>query len=112
MVIHDDIDLDFGRLKLKQGGGHGGQRSAVDFCPLAPIICGSVAVSVGPTSEGGEAKGERVVGHVPGPFAKAEQRELPAFLDTLADAVEDIVRHGLPYAMNRHNGDGRSKGSD
>ena len=76
-----------------------------------PIVDRSLPVValVGRPNVGVDAKGEGVVGHVLGPFAKAEQKELAAFLDILADAVEDILRHGLTYAMNRHNGDGRYK---
>ena len=79
--------------------------------PPSPIRRAGTVALVGRPNVGNEAKGERVVGHVLGPFAKAEQKELSAFLDTLADAVEDIIRHGLTYAMNRHNADGRGKSS-
>ena len=109
IVIHDDIDLDFGRLKVKQGGGHGGHNGLPSISGQLGPDYPRVRGRVGRPNVGGEAKGERVVGHVLGPFGKAEQRELSPFLDTLASAVEDIVRHGLVYAMNRHNGDGRGK---
>src|SRR5579883_2947581 len=81
VVLHDDIDLEFGRLKVKVGGGHGGHnglRSLVEHVGPAfiRVRCG--------------------VGH-PG------QKELPLLVGAAADAVETIIEKGVVAAMNRFN---------
>lgn len=103
VVVHDDLDLDFGRIKLKQGGGHGGHNGlrSIVGCIGADFL--RVRGGVGRPNVGGDAKDERVVRHILGPFGKAEQAELPTFVDTLADAVSAIVADGLVVAMNRFN---------
>jgi peptidyl-tRNA hydrolase, PTH1 family len=102
VVIHDEIDLDFGRIKVKVGGGHGGHnglRSIIE--QLGPeflrIRCGVDK----PT--GGK---ERVTGHVLGGFSKSEQQEVPFLVGGAADAVELIVNKGVTAAMNQVNTDG------
>jgi PTH1 family peptidyl-tRNA hydrolase len=98
VVVHDEIDLEFGRLKLKAGGGHGGHnglRSITEH--LGPAF---VRVRCGVGHPGHK---DRVVGHVLGPFSKAEQKELPFLVGAAADAVEAIIEGGLLAAMNRFN---------
>ncbi|HZU84458.1 MAG TPA: aminoacyl-tRNA hydrolase [Polyangiaceae bacterium] len=98
VVLHDDIDLEFGRLKVKVGGGHGGHnglRSLVEH--VGPAF---IRVRCGVGHPGHK---ERVVGHVLGGFGKAEQKELPLLVGAAADAVETIIEKGVVAAMNRFN---------
>ena len=100
VVIHDDIDLDFGRVKVKVGGGHGGHNGLRSLSEhLGPDY---VRVRCGVGHPGDKS---RVVGHVLGPFSKAEQKELPFFLDAAAEAVETLLRRGTTAAMNQLNSD-------
>ncbi len=98
LVIHDDIDLEFGRLKVKVGGGHGGHnglRSITEH--LGPAF---VRIRCGVGHPGEKT---RVIGHVLGAFSKAEQRELPDFLIRAMDAVETVIEKGASAAMNKFN---------
>jgi PTH1 family peptidyl-tRNA hydrolase len=98
IVIHDDIDLELGRIKVKVGGGHGGHNGLRSITEqIGPAF---VRVRAGVGHPGDK---ERVVGHVLGPFSKAEQKELPFLIDKGADAVESIVHEGASEAMNRFN---------
>jgi PTH1 family peptidyl-tRNA hydrolase len=101
LIIHDDIDLEFGRLKVKVGGGHGGHnglRSVTDRigADFVRVRCG-VGKPIGGK--------EKTVGHVLGGFSKAEQNELPFLVGEAADAVQLILDAGTTAAMNQVNTD-------
>jgi PTH1 family peptidyl-tRNA hydrolase len=104
IVIHDDIDLDFGRLKVKVGGGHGGHNGIRSIAgALGPAF---IRVRCGVGHPGSK---ERVVGHVLGAFSKAEQKELPLVVGDAADAVELVIQQGVTAAMNRYNATAKEK---
>src|SRR6185369_13569230 len=87
VVVHDDLDLPFGRLKLGAGGGHGGNngvRSVIAELGSADFL--RVRFGVGRPPSGREA-----AGHVLADFSGAERALLPALRDEAADAVEEIV---------------------
>ncbi len=105
IVVHDEIDLAYERLRIKVGGGHGGHnglKSITEHCgaDYVRVRCG-----VGkPDSVGNRAQGkDRVVGHVLGDFGKEEQKTLGVFIAEAADAVRAIVRDGTTKAMNQFN---------
>lgn len=106
VVVHDDIDLPMGKVKVKKGGGHGGHNGLRSITQsLGPDYL-RVRGGVGrPGAPGGPEKQGRVVGHVLGNFNRAEQKELAEQLLTLVEAIEDILEHGVDHAMNRFNGD-------
>jgi PTH1 family peptidyl-tRNA hydrolase len=101
VVVHDEIDIELGRLKLKVGGGHGGHNGirsimqqlggAQDF---ARVRCG-----VGRP----QGRGPDVADHVLSDFSKAERTEAEILIKEAADAVELIVEKGPLLAMNRFN---------
>jgi PTH1 family peptidyl-tRNA hydrolase len=98
LVVHDDIDLPFGDVRVKVGGGHGGHNGLRSITEqLGPAFM-RVRCGVGkPASK------EKVVGHVLGGFSKEEQKELPFFVQAAADAVELVVTKGPVAAMNHAN---------
>ena len=99
VVVHDDLDLPFGRLKLGAGGGHGGQngvRSVIADLGSADFL--RVRFGIGRPAPGGDA-----ANYVLSDFSRAEQKELPELRSVAADAVEEILANGLPAAMNRFN---------
>jgi PTH1 family peptidyl-tRNA hydrolase len=99
LVIHDDIDLAFGRLKIKEKGGHGGHnglRSLItawgggDF-PRLRIGIGR------PTNSG------HVTGHVLDRFSEEELQLLEPIMARACDAAAVILTQGLTDGMNRFN---------
>lgn len=101
LIVHDDIDLPFGRIKVKAGGGHGGHNGLRSISDAIGPAYLRVRCGVGKPAGGKE----RVVGHVLSPFSKAEKKELPFLITGAADAVEAIMDRGATFAMNKFNTD-------
>jgi peptidyl-tRNA hydrolase, PTH1 family len=103
LVVHDDIDLVFGRLKIKEKGGHGGHRGLKsimeafgggDFTRLR--------IGIGRGAESSEAE-KRVTDHVLGRFIEDERMILTQIVSTACDAVVTILCEGKTGGMNRFN---------
>lgn len=103
VVVHDDIDLAFGRIKIKQKGGDGGHKG---IRSLTDAFGGDAfsRVRIGVGRGGGDPGKERgVVGHVLGRFDRQERRDLERVVTTATDAVVAVLCHGVREAMNRFN---------
>ncbi len=99
VVVHDELDIPFGEVRVKAGGGtagHNGLGSIVNHLGTKDFV--RVRVGIGRPSG---FKG--AVGHVLDGFSTAERKELPFVLAEAADAVETIVAHGVERAMNEFN---------
>jgi PTH1 family peptidyl-tRNA hydrolase len=99
LVAHDDMDLEFSRLKLVQGGGtggHNGLRSIVAEVGSEAFL--RVRCGIGrppPAWQGAD--------YVLANFSTEERKVLPNLIKDAADAVQAIVSEGLVTAMNRFN---------
>ena len=104
VVVHDEIDLELGRMKLKVGGGHAGHngiRSIIQDLGTPDFT--RVRLGVGrPAGQKGN-----VANYVLGDFGKAEQTEAEILIKEAADAVEEILEKGPLMAMNRWNSSAR-----
>ena len=99
LVVHDDMDLDFGKLKIAKNRGHGGHngiRSIIDA--FGSKACTRVRVGVG--HPGGDRS---VTGHVLGRFAPEESADLEELVKTAAQACCHILENGAASAMNTFN---------
>jgi PTH1 family peptidyl-tRNA hydrolase len=98
IVIHDDVDIPFGRLKLKEGGGHAGHNG---LRSLMQLLGGGefqrIRVGVGRPERGDTAD------HVLNVFTATENLHLPRFIDGAVDALERLLLDGLPKAMSLCN---------
>jgi PTH1 family peptidyl-tRNA hydrolase len=99
IVACDDMDLPFGRLRLRETGGHGGHNGIRD---IQRVLGGNdfarLRVGVGRPPEGWDA-----ADYVLGSWTPAEAGELPTVVDRAADAFDAIVRDGFAKAMNQFN---------
>ena len=99
LIIHDDIDLAFGRLKIKEKGGHGGHngiRSVMDAFGGGDFSRLRIGV-------GRSEAGENVTDHVLGRFS-ADKAEMVARVITVArDAVVTVLCEGTKFGMNAFN---------
>tara|TARA_Y100001934_G_scaffold186013_1_gene219606 strand:+ start:265 stop:882 length:618 start_codon:yes stop_codon:yes gene_type:complete len=102
MVIVDDVNLAFGQLRLRPGGGTGGHNGLSSIEQhLATADYPRLRVGIGrPPGEGRELSG-----FVLGKFAGPENDALPGVLDRVASAVACRLRHGVERAMNKFNGE-------
>jgi peptidyl-tRNA hydrolase, PTH1 family len=100
VVIHDELDLPFGAIRLKLGGGdngHNGLRSVSASFGTRDYYRVRVGV--------GRPPGRRdPADFVLDDFRPAERKELPLILESAADAAESILRDGLAIAQNKFNG--------
>lgn len=99
IIIHDDIDLEFARIKIKLGGGHGGHngiRSLVSHLGSGEFV--RVRIGIGRS-----VHGEDVSSFVLNPFPKEERIELDSVIARATEAVEAVINEGYLKAMNRFN---------
>lgn len=104
LIIHDDIDLDPGRLKIKEKGGHGGHnglKSVMDALGSGEFARLRIGI-------GRPARGSDVIAHVLGTFSIEEGRMLDAVLARASDAAVTVLRHGARAGMNRFHGGTRN----
>ncbi|MBH5335184.1 aminoacyl-tRNA hydrolase [Streptomyces pactum] len=98
VAVHDELDIDFGALRLKCGGGDNGHNGLK-----------SITKSLGP----GYHRVRFGIGRPPGrmdvaafvlkDFSSVERRELDYFVDRAADAVETLIVDGLERAQGTYN---------
>ena len=99
LVVHDDLDLPLGRLRLRRGGGAGGQRGVRDIIErLGPDFI-RLKIGISRPPEGWET--ER---WVLSRFGDDEREVLERVVAAAADAVELLLAEGLETAMTRVNG--------
>ncbi|HLW45824.1 MAG TPA: aminoacyl-tRNA hydrolase [Acidimicrobiales bacterium] len=106
IVVHDELDLPPGRIRVKLGGGlagHKGLQSIRDHLHTAEFV----RVRVGIGKPPGRQSGADYVLRHPG---KGERALLESAIQAAADAVEIVVNDGVDAAMNRCNGEERSNG--
>jgi PTH1 family peptidyl-tRNA hydrolase len=98
LVVHDELDLPLGSVKLKQGGGeagHNGLKSVSAELGTQEYVRLRVGVGRPPAGE----VSEFLLAPLPAPAQSA----LAASFDGACSAIDLWVRHGLGYAMNRVN---------
>jgi len=99
LVVHDDLDLPFGTVRIKVGGGDGGHkgiRSLIDHLGDATFI--RVRLGIGKPAFRDDT--ER---YVLQPVPKADLEQLAEIVRTACEAVREILAAGARPAMNRFN---------
>ncbi len=99
VTVHDDLDLPFGTLRLKRGGGdggHNGLRSATAALGSREYL--RVRFGIG-RPPGRQDPADFVLRE----FTVSERKELPFLVDRAADAVEALIAKGLEAAQNEFN---------
>jgi PTH1 family peptidyl-tRNA hydrolase len=89
LVVHDDIDLPLGRLRLRRGGGAGGQKGVRDIIARVGGDFDRLKVGVSRPPEGWTTE-DWVLSR----FAEGEQAPIKASVARAADAIERLLRDG------------------
>lgn len=99
LVVHDDLDLPFGVLRLRPGGGSAGQKGMQSIIEqagtqeFARLRCGI-----------GRPPGQmEAAAYVLQPFSTQDQAELPVVLDQAVKAIMVFIEFGIDEAMNQFN---------
>jgi PTH1 family peptidyl-tRNA hydrolase len=99
LVINDDMDLPFGEIRLRPGGGSAGQKGMGSIIErLGTQTFPRMRIGIG--HPGGRRD---TADYVLGDFTNAEQDVLNQVMTEAADAAVDFLEKGLEYAMTHHN---------
>jgi PTH1 family peptidyl-tRNA hydrolase len=99
VIVHDELDLSVGRLKVKDGGGlagHNGLRSLKQHLHSDAFLRVRIGVGKPPSKDRG-------ADHVLRRVSKKERAELDVVVQEAADAVELLVADGVAAAMTTYN---------
>ncbi|MEY3363098.1 MAG: peptidyl-tRNA hydrolase [Actinomycetota bacterium] len=99
VIVHDELDLPPGVVRVKVGGGlagHNGLRSVTQHLKSQDFVRVRIGVGKPPSKERG---GDHVLGRIP----TAERELLDISVQRAADAVEIILKHGADTAMQQTN---------
>ena len=100
LVVHDELDLAPGTLRVKVGGGlagHNGLRSIVQHLKTQDFVRIRIGVGKPPSKERG-------AGHVLSKVPRAERDLLDVMVHQAVDAAEAVLAEGADAAMRRFNG--------
>lgn len=99
VVVHDDLDLPMGSVRVKAGGGHGGHKGLISIIDhLGESGFNRVRLGIGkPVFR------ELVKGYVLESFTEGEMKILPGIVSRGCDAVVEVVSSGAQSAMCMFN---------
>lgn len=99
IIIHDEMDLPAGTLRVKAGGGsagHNGIRSIIDRLGSPEFVRIRIGIGKPDEKSGGAA-------HVLSRFGSGEGDAVKASVERAADAVLELIENGLERTMNKFN---------
>ena len=98
VVLHDDVDIPLGRVKVKTSGGaggHNGLKSLINSLGTREFVRVRIGI--------GRPEGD-IVSHVLGQFNETQAQKIPEILEKSTRIIEAILNKGATYAMNAFNG--------
>jgi len=98
LVVHDDLDLPFGRLRFRKDGGDGGHKGVRSIVEAIGEDFLRLKVGIGRPQ-----RKEEVIDYVLSPFSEEQMERLPQLLERTTEAILSLLEEGLQIAMNRFN---------
>ena len=106
VVIHDDLDLPVGKIRLRLGGSSGGHKGVESIIARTgtPEFY-RVRVGIGRPETGAEAadKESTVIDFVLRDFTREEKNIIDTVIPKVTEAISFLLAEGLPEAMNKYN---------
>ena len=107
LVIHDDLDLPLGKIRLRQGGGSAGHKGIESITTeLGSQDFTHIRVGIGrPTAVEGstEINEADIVAYVLSDFTPEEKQTITQMIPRVSQAIFCLLTEGLTVAMNRYN---------
>jgi peptidyl-tRNA hydrolase, PTH1 family len=104
IVVHDDLDLPLGKIRLRpssSSGGHKGANSII--CALGTQDFIRIRVGIGRPLEPGQTPEETIVDYVLGDFTPEERPVLEDAIRRVSEAIVCLITEGIKAAMNKFN---------
>jgi len=107
LVIHDDLDLPTGKIRIRQGGGSGGHKgieSIISWLGSQDFL--RIRVGIGrPTIIGSSAETSEadIITYVLGNFTSTERQVITPVVPRVNEAILYLLTEGLTAAMNKYN---------
>jgi PTH1 family peptidyl-tRNA hydrolase len=102
ILIHDDLDLTFGRIRMRQGGGSGGHNGVSSIIDNLGGERDFIRLRFG-IGRPASANEDDIVDYVLSPFPPDERTQLHDLVERAVDALCCLLEEGLEAAMNRFN---------
>lgn len=107
VVVHDDVDLPFGEIKIsydRGAGGHNGVKSIIETLKTQKFI----RIRIGVARKGffggiKRPRGDRLADFVLASFSKSEEKMFPDIVEKVDIALTHILKEGVVYAMQENN---------
>ena len=100
IAVHDELDVPFGQIRIKRGGGEGGHNGLRSMSKaLSSKEYARVRVGVGRPPGRQDA-----ADYVLSDFSPVERKELDFLVDRAADVVEAVILEGVEWAQNKYHG--------
>ena len=100
VAVHDELDVPFGQVRVKRGGGEGGHNGLRSMSKsLGSKEYARVRFGIG-RPPGRQDPADYVLSD----FSGADRKELPFLLDRAADVAEAVVREGVEWTQNKYHG--------
>ncbi len=98
IVIHDELDIPFGAIRIKKGGGDNGHNGLKSTTSALGAEYFRIRMGIG-RPVGQQDPADFVLKN----FSSTEKNELPDFIAKGGEAVEYLIKNGLPAAQSAYN---------
>jgi len=105
IVIHDDLDLPVGKIRLRFGGSAGGHKGIDSIIQrIGTRDFNRIRVGIGrPPTDSSDAKEEAVISYVLSDFTPEERKLMDPAIDQACEAAVFLLANGITEAMNKYN---------